>query len=371
MTASATLNVTKNGRSSNSTTSARTWQVLIDDNVVATVATNETASVSLEPGPHILRVQARSYLRSPALSFDVVKDRSSRIRVGHGRPIPFTPRAGCSGLSVCSFATIFGSVSTLTKLAPRLQRHVTWERAAAPLLPNRGDRYCSSINCPLPGGSCGSDRHDVGAPPARGAIGARRREPHQAFRKTNRLLRRLLRGGLRRSLRFLGPNGAGKTRRRAARHLDRAHLGSASLRNSASPREWGGDTKKDCHHARIAGAVPTLKRAGNLAFFAGSTGCTTPTSASARPWPRSIRVIVPTTSAAVFRRVFASASVSHERPASDPAIMFLDEPTSASIRWPRSRFTPDDGAQDEGCDNLSHDAPARRSREASSTVSPS
>jgi ABC-2 type transport system ATP-binding protein len=71
--APATVRLTRRGRRPNSAKNAREWQAQIDGDVVATLADQETADITIKAGPHTLRVSSTPLLRSPDLSFDVAE----------------------------------------------------------------------------------------------------------------------------------------------------------------------------------------------------------------------------------------------------------------------------------------------------------
>jgi ABC-2 type transport system ATP-binding protein len=61
------------GRKANSATNARPWQVLIDGKAAATLSDRDSANITVDAGPHTLRVASTPLLRSPDLPFDAAE----------------------------------------------------------------------------------------------------------------------------------------------------------------------------------------------------------------------------------------------------------------------------------------------------------
>lgn len=71
--ATATLILSRTGLVSSHSDRARKWKVVIDGNVVGSIANERTVEIPLEPGSHALRVESTRYLLSPAVSFEAAE----------------------------------------------------------------------------------------------------------------------------------------------------------------------------------------------------------------------------------------------------------------------------------------------------------
>jgi ABC-2 type transport system ATP-binding protein len=85
MTRAASVSVSWTGRGASG--GHATWDVLIDENVVGSVAQGQAVELPIEPGPHTVRVRSNRYLRSAARPFEAAAGRtvffSGRPRARH------------------------------------------------------------------------------------------------------------------------------------------------------------------------------------------------------------------------------------------------------------------------------------------------
>jgi ABC-2 type transport system ATP-binding protein len=71
--APATLRLLRKGRKSTDSSQSRTWNVVLDGEVTATIAPEQTLDLTLDPGRHTLRVHSTALLVSPEVAFDVLE----------------------------------------------------------------------------------------------------------------------------------------------------------------------------------------------------------------------------------------------------------------------------------------------------------
>ena len=325
MTTTATVRVTRTSRGSSQ---GRPWEVVIDGDVVDSLANGQTVELPVEPGPHALRIRSWRFLASPELSF-VAGDRriigfSCRARPQH----PFIVQRSIAGFVASLFTR--GSWITLTPDEPD-PTDVADQTAPA----TENDIAAPAVAAPNRAAAAGAVRATVPRQP-RPPADPNTEPVLSVDRLTKRFGRRtafsevsfeVLRGEV---FGFLGPNGAGKTTTvRTLGTMIAPTSGAATVAGIPLTPENGVEIRQRVSIMPEApGLYLRLTVSENLEYFAGLYGLRHPHHRIAQALD-AVNLgdrtgdLCGGLSKGLRQRVGLARTL-----LSDPAIMFLDEPTS-------------------------------------------
>jgi ABC-2 type transport system ATP-binding protein len=328
MTTTATVRVTRTGRGSSQ---SRSWEVVLDGDIVDSLGSGETVELPVEPGPHALRVRSRRFLASPERSFAAGDGRiagfSCRTRPQH----PFIVQRSI----VWFVASLFTRASWITLTPDEADPTDVGDEAAPPT--ENDDIADNAAAVPNRAAAAAAATVRATLPPQPRPPADPNTEPVLSVdRLTKRFGRRtafsevsfdVLRGEV---FGFLGPNGAGKTTTvRTLGTMIAPTSGSATVAGIPLTPENGVEIRQRVSIMPEApGLYLRLTVSENLEYFAGLYGLRRPANRIAEALD-AVNLgdragdLCGGLSKGLRQRVGLARTL-----LSDPAIMFLDEPTS-------------------------------------------